>query len=192
MNPGAPIWPQVVATAAAAGEKTGSRQGAWRGGEMLASNRDITTWQPRHHFQASLADQKFTMIIDGDPCGFRAIISIETGFDESIEVPNRLSIDREGDLLGFQGVNVARHSCDRSAIRMAKECHKNGGMASKRFKLIENFSAAGWKSSDRGGSGLLENRNPSSGSFGGSAHRHHPAAENSWRRKLGHALRAPH
>lgn len=140
---------QVVAMAAAAEREIGSRQGAWRGWKMLAWNRDIATRQPRNHFQTSLTDQKFTMIIDGNPCGFRAIISIETGFDEAIEVPNRLSIDREGDLLGFQGVDVACHSCDRSAIRMAKECHKNSMMASERFKLIENFSAAGWKSSDR-------------------------------------------
>jgi hypothetical protein len=116
---------------------------------MLAWNRDIPTRQPRRHFQVSLTDQKFTMIIDGNPCGFRAIISIEAGFDESIEVPNRLGIDRKGDLLGLQGVDVARHSCDRSAIRMAKECHKNGKLASESFNLIENFSAAGWKSPDR-------------------------------------------
>ena len=100
---------------------------------MLAWDRDIATRQPRNHFQASLTDQNFTMIIDGNPCGFRAIISIEAGFDESIEVPNRLCVDREGDLLGFQGVNVARHSCDRLAIRMAKECHKNGRLASESF-----------------------------------------------------------
>ena len=197
MNPGPPKWHQVVAMAAGAERGIGSRRGAWHGREMPPSNRDISTRQPRRHFQASLADQKFTMIIDGNPCGFRAIISIEAGFDESIEVPNGLGIDREGDLLGFQGVDFARHSCDRSAIRMAKECHKNGRMASERFKLIENFSAAGWKRPIRVSvSGLLENRNPSPGSFGRSAYRHRRFSSSQpkthGRRKLQPALRRRH
>ena len=79
---------------------------------MLTQRSNVAAQQRRRHLQCSLADQQLAVIVERDPRRLGAVIAVKAGFDEAIEIPNSLSIDREGYLLRLQRVCVARHDQD--------------------------------------------------------------------------------
>ena len=62
---------------------------------VSAERGDILVWQARRHFQSALADEHLAVVVDRYPCCFGTVITVKSGLDQAIEIPDRLSIDRQ-------------------------------------------------------------------------------------------------
>jgi len=61
--------------------------------------RSLLARQARRHLELPFGDQQLAVVVKGETRRFGPVIPIETGLDQTIEIPNGLDIDRQGDQL---------------------------------------------------------------------------------------------